>query len=70
MPRGFGRDRLLSTSPGHTSPSADTVVAISTGSLLQWTTNEASDSGSAGSIQTRLSQFAYSGRTQNTVDNE
>ena len=81
MPRGFGSDRLLSTSPGHTSPannrdvsgspmegiphdpSADTVVASSTGNSLQWTTNEAPDGDSAGSIQTRLSQFAYSGCT-------
>ena len=55
-------------------PSAATAVASSTGNSLQLTTNEAfidaPDSGSAGSIQTRLGQFAYSGRTQNTVDNE
>lgn len=91
-PRGFGRGRPPSTSPGHTSPgynrdvsgspmegiphdpSAATAVASSTGNSFQLTTNEAftdaPDSGSAGSIQTRLSQFAYSGRTQNTVDNE
>ena len=91
-PRGFGRGRPRSTSPGHASPgnnrdvsgspmegilhdhSADTVVASSTGNSLQLTTNEAftetPDSGSAGSIQTRLSQFAYSGCTRNTVDNK
>ena len=52
----------------------NTVAASSTGNSLQLTTNEAftdaPDSGSAGTIQTRLSQFAYSGCTQNTVDNE
>ena len=44
------------------------------GNSLQLTTKEAftdaPDGGSAGSIQTRLSQFAYSGCTQKTVDNE
>ena len=84
-PRGFGRGRPPSTSPGHASPgnnrdvsgspmegiphdpSADTVVESSWGNSLQLTTNEAftdaPDSGSAGTIQTRLSQFAYSGCT-------
>ena len=52
----------------------DDAIASSTGNSLQLTSdealNDAPDSGSVRSIQSRLGQFAYTGSSQDTMDHE